>query len=183
MTGQVAFGGLTFTGQATAFAASTTPTKLTFAGASELPTTRNRYGDPAVKADIANNRVIVNAPGIYRCMLEVSGVAASALQSTIQFRKGTVAAGKQAKMTWGTTPNTQTIDTLIEVTAADIPSSGGVATFPDPDATPGAGKPAGGFAGAGAAPQTGVALQVYLTGDGSVNLTLSDGSWIVERIG
>lgn len=183
MLGQIPFGGLSFTGQSTAFAASTTPTKLTFANASELATTRNREGDPAVKADIANNRIVVNAPGIYKCTLELSGSAASALQTTVQYRKGTTATGKQSKQTWGTTPNTQTLTTIVEVTTADIPTSGGVATFPDPDASAGLYKPAGGFAGAGAAPQTGIALQVYLTGDGSVNLTLTDGSWIVERIG
>lgn len=183
MTGVIPFGGFHFTGQSTAFAVTAVAQKLTFAGAAELPTTRTRVGDPAVKGDTANNRVVVNAPGIYEVEVELSGSAASALQTTLQFYKGTTATGKQSKKTWGTTPDVQTLKTIIEITAADIPSSGGVATFSDPDSSAGQYKPAGGFAGAGAAPQTGVALSVYVTGNGSVNLTLTDGTFSVKRVG
>jgi hypothetical protein len=179
----MAFGGITFTGQSTAFGVTTSAQKLTFAGASNMPTTKDRVGDPAVKPDTANNRLVLNAPGIYRVKAELSGTAASALQTYLQFYKGSTAYGKKSRYTWATTPGTQTLETIVEVLASDIPSGGGVATFADPDATAGAGKPAGGFAGAGAAPQTGVALNLYITGDGSVNLTLSDGSLSAERIG
>ena len=183
MIGQSAFGGITFTGQSTAFAVTTAAARLTFTAASSLPTTKDRVGDPAVKPDPTNSRLILNAPGLYKVRAEVSGVGASALQTTMQFYKGTTAYGKKSKYTWATAPGTQTLETIVEVTASDLSSAGGVATFADPDATAGAGKPAGGFAGAGAAPLSGVYLNLYVTGDGSVNLTLHEGTLYAERIG
>lgn len=183
MLGTVPFGGITTTGQSTAFAVTTSAQKLTLANATSGPTTKDRVGDPAVKPDPSNSRLILNAPGIYRVKAELTGVAASALQTTFQFRKGTVAYGKQSKKTWGTTPDTATLETYVEVLASDIPTAGGESTFSDPDATAGAGKPAGGFAGAGAAPKTGVLLNLYVTGDGAVNLTLSDATLSAERVG
>jgi len=186
MLGTIPFAGLYCTAQSTAQAVTTSAAKLVIPGAAAFPSTGDRVGDPAVKADVTNTRLQINTPGIYEVTLEVSGVAASALQTTHQFRKGgttMTAFGPVTKKTWGTTPDTVSFTSIVEITASDIPTAGGAATFADPSAAAGAGKPAGGFAGAGAAPLTGVYLDSQVTGNGSVNLTPSDIRFTARRIG
>lgn len=186
MLGAVPFGGITSTGQSTAQGVTTSAAQLVITGGVAMPSTSDRAGTPSVKADTANNRLIFNAPGIYRVHFNCVGVAASALQTTFALRKnstgGTTLSGV-SKETWATTPSTHAAMFLVEITNADIPTAGGQSTFADPDATAGVGKPAGGFAGAGAAPKTGIPVDVLVTGDGSVNLTLSDVRLEAERIG
>lgn len=190
MLGTIPFGGISSTGNTTAQAVTTSAALLALTGGTAIPSTGDRVGDPAVKADPTNSRIQLNAPGIYRLRLEVSGLAASALQTTHQFRKGlssgamSVITGTKAKKTWGTTPDTVGIEAVIEITAADLGTgSGGASTFADPSAAAGVGKPAGGFAGAGAAPKTGVYVDSIVTGDGSVNLTLAEMRFDAQRCG
>jgi uncharacterized protein YukE len=190
MLGQMAIGGIAFTGQSTAQAlTSGTAAKTTMPNASALPTTGTRQGDPAVKPDPTNSQIQVNAPGIYKVSVALCGIPASAMNVIADLRKtvnGSQAAisGARQKQYFPTTNNTQIkLETLIEVLQSDLPSAGGQPTFADPSAAAGAGKPNGGFAGAGAAPKTGVYLDVALTADASANLTLSDGQFLVERVG
>ena len=186
MIGQTSFGGIVSTGQATAQAVTTSAAQLVITGGVTMPSTSDRVGSPSVKADTANNRLVFNAPGIYKVELNAVGVGASALQTTLQLRKNGssgAAFGSVSKHTWGTAPNQQNAIFVVEITNADILSTGGVATFADPASGVAAGRPAGGFAGAGAAPLTGVPIDVMVTGDGSVNLTLSDVRFYAERIG
>lgn len=186
MLGQTSFGGITSTGQSTAQAVTTSAAQLVIAGGSALPTTADRSGIPSVKADPTNNRLLLNAPGIYRIALQVIGAAASALQTTFQVRKngssGTTLT-PTSKQTWGTTPATHSAEFYVEITQSDVLAATAVQTFSNPDATAGVGKPAGGFAGAGAAPATGVPVDIMVTGDGSVNLTPTDIRLFAERIG
>lgn len=193
MTGTIPFGGITNTGQSTAQAVTASAAQLVFPNATAIgsPTTQNQ-GDPAVKADPTNNRVIVNAPGTYEVTVDIVGAAASALQTTCQLRKngtvgsgstGTAITGTKAVKTWGTTPDTFSWTSFIQIASSDLPSAGGVATFADPSASAGVGKPSGGFAGAGAAPLTGIPLDVLVTGNGSVNLTPTDMRLSVRRVG
>lgn len=186
MLGAVPFAGITSTGQSTAQAVTTSAAQLVINGGTAMPTTATRAGNPAVRPDVSNNRLIFNAPGIFRVALNCVGVAASALQTTFQLRKngssGTTISGV-SKETWATTPSTHSAFFVVEITAADLPAAGGQSAFSDPDSTAGAGKPAGGFAGAGAAPKSGVPVDVLVTGNGSVNLTLSDVRFEAEQIG
>lgn len=183
MTGQIPFGAVQFTGQSTATAVTTSAAKLTFNNATASATTQDRSGDPAVKPSVANSNLVLNAPGIYEVSVEFSGAAASALQATFQLAKGTTTFGRVTKHTFATTPSVLSLKSIVEITAADIPAAGGVATFSDPSTSTGAGKPAGSFAGAGAGPRTGVELNIYVTGNGSVNMTLTDGIFLAKRIG
>lgn len=193
MTGTIPFGGITTTGQSTAQAVTTSAAQLVIPNATAIgsPTTQNQ-GDPAVKADPSSYRNIVNAPGTYKVTVDIVGSSASALQTTFQLRKngtvgsgstGTAITGTKAKKTWGTTPDTCSWTSFVQIAASDIPAAGGSATFADPSAAAGAGKPSGGFAGAGAAPLTGIPLDVLVTGDGSVNFTPTDVRLSVERVG
>jgi len=187
MLGTLPFAGISATGQSTAQGVTTSAAKLTIPNATATPNTGSRIGDPAVKADPSNSRLILNGPGLYRVTLEGAGSAASALQTTFAFRKGvstfTEITGTRQKVTWATTPSGFSLTAIVEITPSDIPAAGGVSTFADPDATAGAGKPAGGFAGAGAAPKTGIYLDAQVTGNGSVNLTLTDIRLTAERVG
>lgn len=186
MIGQTSFGGIVSTGQATAQAVTTSAAQLVITGGVAMPSTSDRTGSPSVKADPTNNRLVFNAPGIYKVELNAVGVGAAALQTTMQLRKNGAsgaAFGSVSKNTWATAPNQQNAFFIVEILASDIPAAGGVATFSDPSAAAGAYKPGGGFAGAGAAPLTGVPVDVLVTGDGAVNLTLSDVRFYAERIG
>lgn len=187
MIGTVPFGGISKTGNATVQAVTTAAAQLNFQSATNTPNTGSRVGDPAVKPDAANNRIQINEPGIYEIDFDASGTAASALQCTFQLRKGVSSmaaiSGTKCANTFNTAPTNVGMTRLVEVTASDLPSTGGAATFADPDATAGAGKPGGGFAGAGAAPKTGIYIDVQVTGDGSVNLTLTDMALSVKRLG
>lgn len=187
MLGMLPIGGIQSTSQSTAQAVTTAAAQLVITGGVETAGTRTREGDPAVKPDTANNRIVVNAPGIYKATVSISGAAASALQNTYQLRKngssGSAITGTRAKQVYGTTPSQVSWSSMFEITAADLPAAGGTATFSDPDSSAGAGKPAGGFAGAGAAPKTGVPIDILVTGDGSVNFTPTDIQFIIERVG
>lgn len=184
MLGQIPFAGLVLAGNSTLQAISTTPAVLTLTAASATARHTNQGGDPAVKPDAANSRIVVNAPGIYRVDFSATGTASGSQSADFQVRKGgTAQAGARTKVYVGTNPVCASFSAVVEVTAADIPTSGGVATFSDPVATAGAGKPNGGFAGAGAAPKTGVAIDIGVTGGGSVNLTVTDAQFTVTRLG
>lgn len=190
MLGAIPFGGIGFTGQATGqLLTSGVAAKMTFPGASNLPTTANREGDPAVKPDFANSRVQVNAPGIYRVKLEFNGTVDGAMNVTADIRKTVGAAQAAVSLARNTgyfvatNKSFLTIESIIEVLASDLPTAGGGSTFADPDASAGPGKPSGGFAGAGAAPKTGVYLDAALTSDATQTLTPIEGRLIVERIG
>lgn len=184
MLGQNSFGGITATGQSTAQAVSATAAQLVFTNGSAMPSTSDRVGAASVRADTANNRLLLNAPGIYRVDFCATGSAASALQTTFQMRKNSATAfGRTSVETWGTTPATHTAVFIVEITAADIPAAGGQPVFADPSAAVGAYKPGGGFAGAGAAPLTEIPVDVLVTGNGSVNFTMTEYTLFAERIG
>lgn len=189
MIGEIPFGGISATGNATSQAITTATTKLTFTGATNTPTTGTRVGDPAVKPDATNSRIQINAPGLYRVNFEGCGGADGALNCAFQLRKtvaGTqtaLAGTKMAGLFSTTNKFNLSLNAIIEVLSTDLGTAGGASTFADPDATAGAGKPAGGFAGAGAAPKTGVYLDVSITGDASQALTLTDMRLTADRIG
>jgi len=186
MLGTIPFAGITATGQSTAQGITTSNAQLVIPGATATPNTGSRVGDPGVKADPTNYRLIVGTPGIYAVHLELVGLAASALMLTARFRKNALTAGifgRLMKSLWGTTASSAHFMQIVEITAADLPAAGGQSNFADPDATAGAGKPAGGFAGAGAAPKNGIPLDVVVLGSGSVNLTLSDIALTAFRVG
>lgn len=187
MIGTIPFAGIQSTGQSTGQAITTTAAQLVITGGVATPMTQNRVGDPAVKADPTNNRIIVNTPGIYEIEFDLTATASGTQTAAFTVRKngasGSVISGPKVTGNFGTSPLSVGMKRIIEVTAADIPTTGGLSTFADPDATAGAGKPAGGFAGAGAAPKTGVPIDILVTGGGSVTLTVTDLGFIVKRIG
>lgn len=131
-------------------------------------------GDPAVKPDKTNNRFICNAPGTYKLRVELSGVIDSAADVTITARKSATAiAGGVSKQRWATTKTHHTMECVFVLSASDAP--GTLSTFADPAA--------GGFAGGGAAPKTGVAIDIGLTCSGSQTITIENARFYVERIG
>lgn len=131
-------------------------------------------GDPAVKPDKANNRFICNAPGTYKARVELSGVIDSAADVTITLRKtATAIAGGLSKQRWATTKTHHTMECVFVLASSDAP--GTLTTFADPSTS--------GFAGAGGAPKTGVAIDVGLTCSGSQTVTIENARFYVERIG
>jgi hypothetical protein len=189
MLGQIPCGGIYNTGQSTGQALTTATDKLLFTNAVNLAYTGDRTGDPAVKPDATNSRVQLNSPGIYEVSFDVTGGADGAENATFQLRKtvnGTqtaVAGAKTASLFSTTNKFSAGFTAFVEVLASDLPTSGGAATFADPSQSSGAYKPGGGFAGAGAAPLTGVYLDVAVTGDASQTITLTDMRLLVKRLG
>lgn len=172
---------LTLTGNATTITGSTTPAKVTLFNAA--PGAAIGAGHPGVQAVKADSRLLLEK-GTYRINLSLQFNQATAADTTINFRKGEsvtipgvlqAVAGSNAKAM-------ATRETVIQITDADV-AAYGVKTFDDPSAAAGAGKPGGGFSGAGAAPTAVVPLDLMLsTSTGSV-VTINDLTFSAERIG
>lgn len=178
MKGLIPFASLTISGPGSGTIALTTAAAVmnlfSATGGANGPATTSDDGDPAVKSDAANNRILVEAPGVYEISGFLSGVVDSAIDVTISFAKNAVAlADTQNKQRWGTTKNTQPFNAIINVTAADNP--GTIATKPDPSSS--------GFAGAGGFPKQMVPITMILTGSGSQTLTAEGAQVIVKRLG
>lgn len=179
MKGLIPFASLTISGPGAAtLALSTSAAQFTlFASAGGANGPANTYddGDPAVKPDYANNRILVEAPGVYKVSGFLTGVVDGAADITIAVAKnGTAVADLTNKQRWGTTKNTHAFGGLLNVTAADNP--GTIATKPDPSSS--------GFAGAGGFPKMLVPLTILLTaGAGTPTITAEGAQFVVERIG
>lgn len=190
MTGMIPFATFYITGGSTAqLLTSGTAAKLTFASAVAGPSTASRGGDPAVKADPTNSRLILNDPGIYEVDVELYGTVDGAMNITLDLYKAinatlTRITGARSKSYYGATNSYEGhLTAIIEVVASDLGPLSTVKTFDDPSASAGAGKPGGGFAGAGAAPQTGVYLEVWATSDATQSLTPTEARFTAKRIG
>lgn len=132
-------------------------------------------GNTSCRADKTNNRLLLISPGIYKVTLDLCGTISAAGLLTLQLRKnGTVLPGSIRTAQWTNAVDNQfqLID-FVNVLATDNP--GTISNFADPATT--------GFAGAGGAPKSMVALDLMVTGAASVNLTVKNGIFAVERVG
>src|SRR3990167_5887041 len=86
------FGGVYIAAGATATALSTTAALLDQWNTATGFNAKNSGddGDPAVKADKANNRLLLNTPGIYLVMVDLSGTIDGTQEITMQLRKNAV---------------------------------------------------------------------------------------------
>lgn len=177
MMGAIPFGALHITGGAATVALTTTAALMNIwssAGGSNGPSSTYEQGDPAVRPDYANNRILVQAPGIFKVELVIQGDMDSAIDVTAQiYKNGTAYSFLKQKARCGTDKNQVVLIGFIKVVDTDALET--IATFADPSAS--------GFAGAGGAPKTMAKLEVYLTGSGSATITVEEAQFNVTRVG
>lgn len=169
------FANLVITGGSGTVSLSTANSQLT-GWANGAADSYNRYGDPAVRPDFANNRFLVNAPGIYRFRLVLSGTCSGGSDVVAVPRKNlTAIAGIKGKARITTNKGQVVVEGIFEVTQADLVNAAGVATFAD--------QPSGEFIGAGAAPKTEVPIDVALSCVTSTDtLTVEEATAALERL-
>ncbi len=88
------YGGLKLVANTAALALTTTPTLLdAFSGAfgANAQNSFGTDGDPAVQPDQANNRILVESPGIYAVDISLSGFGDGAADIVMQIRKNKIA--------------------------------------------------------------------------------------------
>lgn len=138
------------------------------------------YGDPAVRNDLANNRLILNGPGVYRITIDGNFLVDSAADLTFAVRKnGTAVNGIGGTYRIGTTNTGMNCVGYLTVTEADG-VTGGLATFPEPAA---AVSPAVSFTGASGAPKTGVPVDITVAAaSGTPTLTAGNVRFLAERV-
>lgn len=178
MRGAIPYGGLNITGGAVTQALTTTAGAMVAwagAGGSALPDTNSSVGDPAVKPDLANSRILVQAPGTYEVEFNISTDMATGADLIAQLRKnGTVVPTAKGKGRCTTDKNQVSFKSIIEVTTDDNPKT--IQSFANPSTS--------GFAGAGGAPKTMVPLDIVLSvGASTDTVTIEEASFIVTRIG
>jgi len=177
MKGLIPFASVTVTGGAGTLALATTATQLNLfsaAGGANGPAGTNDDGINSVQPDKANNRMKIQAPGVYKVTCMLSGVLDGAADITISLAKnGNEIADTKSAQRWGTTENSHTLTALVNITSADNP--GNIADQAAPSGT---------FTGGGGFPSNMVPLTVLLTaGAGTPTITLKKAQWIVERVG
>ncbi len=177
------YGGMSITGGADTLALSTTAAKLASwsasGGANSAADSRTRGGDPSVRPDKANNRILVNAPGVYEVHFDLSGAPDAAQDILVQVYRNGVAVDDlraQARFT-NAVKNNIALHGILEVTAAHNPKT--IPTFADTTAT--TNPPA--QVSYAAAPKTEVALEIYIKSLASTpTLTINDAHFTVKRL-
>lgn len=163
MKGVIPFGGMTISGPGAATQAlSTSAALLAQWSATGGANVNGTFDDgiPSVYPDKANNRLLLEAPGVdpskpffaywYEIDLIVSGITDAAQDIVLTLAKNaTAVADAVTRQRWtNAVKNTQVLSTYLPVYGSDNP--GTLAVKPAYDASAGAGKPAGGFGGAAA---------------------------------
>lgn len=182
-------GGLEIAGGSTAQSLTTSAAQMVNWSAASGSNTYAGYGDPAVRPDVTNNRVLLDCPGapggnapnqayVYLVMITLSGTVDGTIDVTAQLRKNSVVvADLIAKNRWTVSvKNALTLQGILKVQAADNP--GTIQTFADP-----ATSATALFAGKGGAPANMTPLDVMLTGSGSQAITVENAQLTVLRIG
>lgn len=177
------YGGLTITGGSDTLALSTTAAKLASwsasGGAASAADSRSRGGDPSVRPDKSNNRILVACPGIYEVQFDLSGVPDAAQDIHMQLYRNGVAVGDliaQARFT-NAVKNNISFSGIVEVTASHNPKT--IPTFDDTTAT--TSPPA--QPSYAAAPKTEVALEIYVKSLASTpTLTINNAHFTVKRL-
>lgn len=133
-------------------------------------------GDPAVKPDLANNRILLG-PGTYEIDVQIQGTIDGAQIIGLQLRKNAVAiSGTLRNQSWAvsTAENVSNLKAVITILDSDIP--GTIPTFSDPSATS--------FTGAGGAPKNEVPVDVTIvSGAGTPTVTVKNALFFAKRIG
>lgn len=178
MLGLVPFAGLNVTGGAATQALTTSAGQMVAwaaSGGSALPDSNTKCGDAAVKPDLSNSRILVQAPGIFLVTFNATLDMASGADVIAQLRKnGTVVATAKGKARCTTDKGQVSFQSIVEVTTADNPAT--IQTFANPSTS--------GFAGAGGAPKTEVPLDIVLSVAASTDTaTIEEASFLVVRIG
>ena len=175
MKGLIPYAGFQIAAGSTTQALSTTAAAV---GWTALGATLTDYtaGDPAVRPDLANNRMLL-APGTYEIDVQIQGTTDGAQIIGLQLRKnGTAIAGTLRSLTWvvSTAENIHTLKAIVTIADSDIP--GTISNFADPSATS--------FTGAGGAPKQEVPVDVSIvSGAGTPTLTIKNALFMVKRIG
>ena len=179
MRGLIPYGALTISGPGAATQALSTAAALmaqwSAAGGANINGTYDD-GNPDVTADKVNNRILVQAPGVYEVEVHLSGITDGTQNITIDIAKNAVAYGvAQSKQSWlVSTKIHHYMKGIVIVTAADNP--GTITTKPNPATT--------GFAGAGGFPKMMVPLTILLTsGAGTPTLTFENCLMLAKRLG
>ncbi len=180
----IPFGGVNIQAGATSTTLATTATLLnqfnTATGFNSAGT--GIEGDPAVKGDKANNRLLLNTPGVYLVMVDLNGTTDGTQEITMQLRKnGVVVPGARSIKSWTVTiNNNHSMHAIVEVLRTDSP--GTIATMPAQASTTGPNNTPS-FAGAAAAVQTECAVDIVLTSGASTPaLTVVDGHFSALRL-
>lgn len=187
MKGLIPFGAITVSGPGAATQAlSTTLALLALfddtGGANVNGTFDDGY--PSVYPDKANNRVLVEAPGVYEVDVILSGITDAAQDIWINLAKNATAiSDMQTRTRWTDAVKNQIVlSGFVTIATSDNP--GTIATKPDYDATAGAGKPAGGFGGNAAFPKNMVPLTLLIkSGASTPTITLEHAQFKVKRVG
>lgn len=178
----IPYGGCNVAAGATAQAGLGAAALLTcWAGAngSNFPSTGNE-GDPAVKGDQANNRVLVNAPGVFEVQVVLHGTIDGTEEVTLQLRKNAVAIPTARSIrSWLVTINNEhTLHAIVQINQADMPKT--IATMPAQASTTGPNNTPS-FSGASGALLTECPLDLTVAAAGQT-MTVVDASFIVKRI-
>ncbi len=172
--------GLTIASGSGNFATTTTAAKFDGWAANASVDARAQDGDVSCRADYANDRVLVQAPGRYEVHLDLSATIDSAVDMIFDVRKNaTVISDLRAKKYFITTNYNQvSLDGFFNVVAADNPKT--VGTFSDTSATT---TPPAQVTWAGA-PRSMVPIELYITaGSGTPTLTIESAHLNVKRVG
>ena len=174
------YGGIQIIGGADTISLTTTAALMDSwaeSGGGNSPASGNANdGDPAVIPDYTNNRLKVQAPGIYLVTFTLSGALDTAGAVVARLRKNGTAYGYggYAKVHVLTTASQLTFTAIVVVSASD--ALGTLATFANPSSS--------GFAGAGGAPKTLATLDVTLEmASGSQTITVVAASLTAVRVG
>lgn len=181
MKGLIPFASLTISGPGAQTTGALSTSAAQFAlfsatGGSAGPASTSDDGDPAVKADAANNRMLVEAPGVYRVSVVLSGTIDAAQDIVLTLAKNGVAISDSVtRQHWtNAVKNTQDLECVINITAADNP--GTIATKSDPSTS--------GFAGSGGFPKMMVPITILINSlAGTPTVTAEYCQFIIERIG
>lgn len=175
MQGLLPYGGMTIVGGAGTVALTTTPALMNLWSASGgADSASSTLGDPAVRIDRTNNRLLLNSPGVYLVTLDLSGTVTTGCDLVVQPRKNGTTDTRKRKMRFTTNKAQISCHWMIVVNRSDSPSS--IQTFADPSST--------GFAGAGGAPKTEVPFDIVVSCAASTDtLTVEEAELNAVRVG
>lgn len=145
-------------------------------GGANGPATTSDDGDPAVKPDAANNRILVESPGVYEVSVSISGTVDAAQDLSCQVAKNAVGVADLVGRQRFTNAQKSTLsfEGFLNVTAADNP--GTIATKPDPSTS--------GFAGSGGFPKQMVPITLLIASlAGTPTITAEYANWTIKRVG
>src|SRR5437879_6112310 len=141
---QTAYGGLVIAAGATAMSLTTTPLAVAWTGKSAADSNGAADGDPAVVPDLANNRVKINTPGVYKVSCDIEGVGGGTGDVELAIRlNGTAKADLKSRFGMSTARAGCSLVGILNVLRSDSP--GTLPTFADPTSS---------FGGIGGAPKT-----------------------------